>query len=94
MGHEGHLRKMLDEHRRDAAIAQQRHRPSQLRPPSTRQQDGIPVDIVTLGGNRTYKAYLESPGITEVQVGSYLLMDTFYKSFVPNFQLGLPVRPA
>jgi len=89
MGYEGHLQKVpdTDETRRlrsDVAALLNRTR-------LLLEQDGIPVDIVTLGGTGTYKAYVESPGITEVQVGSYLLMDTFYKPFAPDFQLGLTV---
>jgi D-serine deaminase-like pyridoxal phosphate-dependent protein len=89
MGYEGHLQKLpdTDETRRlRSSVAALLN--------STRlllEQDGIPVDIVTLGGTGTYKAYVESPGITEVQVGSYVLMDTFYKPFAPDFQLGLTV---
>ena len=89
MGYEGHLQKMpdTDETRRlrsDVAALLNRTR-------LLLEDDRIPVDIVTLGGTGTYKAYVESPGITEVQVGSYLLMDTFYKPFAPDFQLGLTV---
>jgi D-serine deaminase-like pyridoxal phosphate-dependent protein len=89
MGYEGHLQKMpdTDETRRfrsDVAALLNRTR-------LLLEDIGIPVDIVTLGGTGTYKAYVESPGITEVQVGSYLLMDTFYKPFAPDFQLGLTV---
>lgn len=89
MGYEGHLQKMpdTDETRRlrgDVAALLNRTR-------LLLEQDGIPVDIVTLGGTGTYKVYTEFPGITEVQVGSYLLMDTFYKPFAPDFQLGLTV---
>ena len=89
MGYEGHLQKLpdTDETRRlRSGVAEFLN--------STRlllEQEGITVDIVTLGGTGTYKAYVESPGITEVQVGSYLLMDTFYKPFAPDFQLGLTV---
>ena len=87
MGYEGHLQKLADtdETRRS------RHDVAELLN-HTRQlleADGIPVDIVTLGGTGTYKAYAACPGITEVQVGSYLLMDTFYQPYAPDFQLGL-----
>ncbi len=89
MGYEGHLQKMPDTNetrrfRSDVAALLNRTR-------LLLEDDGIPVDIVTLGGTGTYKAYVESPGLTEIQVGSYLLMDTFYKPFAPDFQLGLTV---
>jgi D-serine deaminase-like pyridoxal phosphate-dependent protein len=89
MGYEGHLQKLppTEQTRRlrtDVAdlLAQTRHR---------LEQDGFLVDIVTLGGTGTYEAYVECPAITEVQVGSYLLMDTFYQSYAPDFRLALTV---
>jgi D-serine deaminase-like pyridoxal phosphate-dependent protein len=89
MGYEGHLQKLppTEQTRRlrnevAELLSHARH---------LLEEDGIQVDIVTLGGTGTYKAYAECPGITEVQVGSYLLMDTFYAPFAPDFQLGLTV---
>jgi D-serine deaminase-like pyridoxal phosphate-dependent protein len=89
MGYEGHLQKLpdTDETRRlRSGVAELLNATRTLL-----EQDGIPVDIVTLGGTGTYKAYLEFPAITEIQVGSYLLMDTLYKPFAPDFELGLTV---
>ena len=89
MGYEGHLQKLPET---DETLRLRRGVAGLLN--DTRlllERDGIPVDIVTLGGTGTYKAYIASPGITEVQVGSYVLMDTFYKPFAPDFQLGLTV---
>lgn len=45
---------------------------------------GIPVSIVSTGGTGTYSISGECPGITDVQAGSYLLMDTRYMN------LGVP----
>ena len=39
---------------------------------------GISSDIVSTGGTCTYSVCGQYPGITEVQAGSYLLMDTQY----------------
>src|SRR5580704_4783875 len=39
---------------------------------------GIPVEIATAGGTSTYSMYGGHPGITDLQCGSYLLMDSDY----------------
>lgn len=49
---------------------------------------GIPVSIVSTGGTGTYSISGECTGITDVQAGSYLLMDTRYMN------LGAPFRRA
>lgn len=43
------------------------------------EEAGLPVKIVSAGGTLTYKVAAETPGITEVQAGTYLLMDTAFK---------------
>jgi D-serine deaminase-like pyridoxal phosphate-dependent protein len=40
---------------------------------------GIPVDIVSGGGSCTYKAASSVSGITELQVGTYIFMDTTFR---------------
>jgi D-serine deaminase-like pyridoxal phosphate-dependent protein len=52
---------------------------------------GIPVHIVSAGGTGTYKITGTYPGVTEVQPGSYVLMDTAYKTIVPEFKYALTV---
>jgi D-serine deaminase-like pyridoxal phosphate-dependent protein len=39
---------------------------------------GLPCDIVSAGGTGTYDITGRIPGITEIQAGSYVLMDTAY----------------
>ncbi len=89
MGYEGHLQKLPDteESRRLRSAAAE----TLVESRRLFEQNGIPVDIVTTGGTGTYKIHTGIPGITEVQVGSYMLMETIYKPFVPEFQLGLSV---
>lgn len=41
--------------------------------------NGIPVEIVSGSGSATYKAACAVKGITELQVGSYIFMDTTYR---------------
>lgn len=52
------------------------------------REAGIPVEIVSAGGTGTYDLTGDYPGITEVEAGSYLFMDTRYQ------YLELPFRPS
>jgi D-serine deaminase-like pyridoxal phosphate-dependent protein len=52
---------------------------------------GIPVEIVTCGGTGDFAVAGSYPGITEIQAGSYLLMDTWYAPFAPEFEVTLTV---
>jgi D-serine deaminase-like pyridoxal phosphate-dependent protein len=51
-------------------------------------QAGIAVEIVSAGGTGTYDMTGRHPGVTEVEAGSYILMDTKYQ------EIGLPFRSA
>ena len=51
-------------------------------------QAGIPIHILSAGGTGTYNIAGDFPGITEVQAGSYLFMDSRY------LELGLGFKPA
>ena len=46
---------------------------------------GIPVEIVSTGETWSYDVAGEIPGVTEIQGGSYLVMETGY-SYMPDFQ--------
>ncbi len=52
---------------------------------------GIQVEIVSCGGTGDYTIAAEHPTVTEIQAGSYLLMDTWYAPFAPEFQPSLTV---
>jgi D-serine deaminase-like pyridoxal phosphate-dependent protein len=52
---------------------------------------GMPVEIVSCSGTGDYTLATQYPAVTEVQAGSYLLMDTWYAPFAPQFQLSLSV---
>lgn len=54
-------------------------------------QAGIPVDIVSAGGTGTYNIAGDFPGITEVQAGSYLFMDSRYLELDLGFKSALTV---
>src|SRR5262249_16815340 len=53
--------------------------------------NGIGVEIVTAGGTSTYSMYGGYPGVTDIQCGSYLLMDTDYLSWLTDFEPALSV---
>jgi D-serine deaminase-like pyridoxal phosphate-dependent protein len=52
---------------------------------------GLPVEIVSAGGTGTYSISGRVPGVTEIQGGSYLLMDTDYQTVCTDFGLALSV---
>ena len=52
---------------------------------------GLAVDIVSAGGTGTYSISGRVPGITEIQSGSYLVMDTDYHTVRPEFAPALSV---
>ena len=55
------------------------------------EREGIPVEIVTCGGTSDFSIAATFPAITEVQAGSYLLMDTWYEQFASEFKPTLTV---
>jgi len=55
-------------------------------------QAGIPVEILSGGGTSSYSISNRYPGLTEVQAGSYLVMDTDYRyCCCTDFNLALSV---
>jgi len=52
---------------------------------------GLPVEIVSAGGTGTYSISGRFPGVTEIQAGSYVLMDTDYRTVCTDFDLALSV---
>jgi D-serine deaminase-like pyridoxal phosphate-dependent protein len=52
---------------------------------------GLPVEIVSASGTGTYSISGRYPGVTEIQAGSYVVMDTDYHSVCQDFDLGLSV---
>ena len=55
------------------------------------ESSGIPVSIVSTGGTGTYSISGDCSGITDVQVGTYLLMDTRYMGLGAPFGRALTV---
>jgi D-serine deaminase-like pyridoxal phosphate-dependent protein len=55
------------------------------------EESGITVGIVTAGGTGSYAIAGQYPGITEVQAGSYIVMDADYHKICPDFDPVLTV---
>ena len=55
------------------------------------ERHGFPVEIVTAGGSNTFNLTGLYPGITDIQVGSYVTMDTYNKFYGLNFEQAVTV---
>jgi D-serine deaminase-like pyridoxal phosphate-dependent protein len=53
------------------------------------RKEGIPVEIVSAGGTGTYDMTGEISGITELEAGSYVFMDTRYNQLGLDFKQSL-----
>jgi D-serine deaminase-like pyridoxal phosphate-dependent protein len=86
MGYEGHVQPVRD---RDARRAQAVAAMQQLVTTAEAiRQVGLLCDVVSGGGSGTYDISGRVPGVTEIQAGSYVLMDTDYA------EVGLPFEQA
>src|SRR6185437_7763713 len=55
------------------------------------EQAGIPVEVVTGAGTGTWEFVSSFPGVTEIQPGSFLLMDCAYHAVRPEFGCALSI---
>jgi D-serine deaminase-like pyridoxal phosphate-dependent protein len=89
MGYEGHVAHQQPGPEKEKAVA------AAMRPlmetKAWVEREGIQVEIVSVGGTGTYSLSGCHPGVTEVQAGSYLLMDTNYRECCTDFDLALTV---
>lgn len=53
------------------------------------EDSGLNVDVVSCGGTMSYNIAGEFPGVTEVQAGSYVFMDTTYLQHGIDFEISL-----
>lgn len=53
----------------------------------TLEAGGVPVEVVTGGGTGTWEFVAACPGVTEIQPGSFVLMDAFYHTVRPEFRI-------
>ena len=86
MGYEGHLQPIADraERERKASAAMI----ELVATARLLKESGLPCEVVSGGGTGTYDISGRVPGVTEIQAGSYALMDTDYA------RLGLPFEHA
>jgi len=87
MGYAGHVSHQPPGPAKEEAVA------ATLRPlmetKACLEREGVPVEIVSAGATGTYSSIGCYPGVTEVQAGSYLLMDTNYRQTCTDFDLAL-----
>jgi D-serine deaminase-like pyridoxal phosphate-dependent protein len=89
MGYEGHCASEPDDELR---AAEARAAMGRLTRVADRcRAEGLPVDIVSAGATGTYPVTGAYPGVTEVQAGTYILMDTFHAELAPEFSFALTV---
>jgi D-serine deaminase-like pyridoxal phosphate-dependent protein len=88
-GYDGHLQMLPD-----AAERRAKCRAGLEKLIATRrliESAGVPVEVVTGGGTGTWEYVAEYPGVTEIQPGSFLLMDAAYHAVRPEFGCSLSV---
>ena len=89
MGYEGHVVAIEDREKREAGARQALDRLLSTIP--LIRDAGLPCDIVSAGGTGTYDITGRMEGVTEIQAGSYALMDTAYAKPDLPFELALSV---
>jgi D-serine deaminase-like pyridoxal phosphate-dependent protein len=89
MGYDGHFQAMAPNPVRDEMARQ--GSASLVDSAALIEAAGIPVSIVSTGGTGTYSVSGDLPGVTEIQAGAYLLMDTMYVDRGSPFRRSLTV---
>jgi D-serine deaminase-like pyridoxal phosphate-dependent protein len=89
MGYDGHLQGVRPSPERDEQVRQGSR--ALVESASLFESAGIPVANISTGGTGTYSVSGDYPGITEIQAGSYLLMDNIYLARGASFQRSLTV---
>jgi D-serine deaminase-like pyridoxal phosphate-dependent protein len=89
MGYEGHVVGIADRDEREAKAGKAMDR--LLSTARMVREAGLPCGIVSAGGTGTYDITGAMEGITEIQAGSYVLMDTAYAQLDIPFEYALCV---
>ena len=89
MGYEGHVVAIEARAEREARTTEAVER--LLETARLVYADGLPCEIVSAGGTGTYDITGRLDGITEIQAGSYVLMDTAYAKLDIPFELAFSV---
>lgn len=89
MGYEGHLVFLPDAEER----AHEVRKSMALLTETARllQEHNLPLGVVSAGGTGTYETTGAYPGITEIQAGSYIFMDSSYLNIRPEFEPSLTI---
>jgi D-serine deaminase-like pyridoxal phosphate-dependent protein len=89
MGYEGSLRKFITPDSRINAI---KHALEPLVETKHQiEQSGLPVEDVSSGGTFSYDLTSHIHGVTEIEAGSYLFMDTTYRKYGIDFECALTI---
>src|SRR5580692_11077601 len=56
------------------------------------EANGIPCPIRSAGGIATWRWTAGYPGLTEIQAGTYVVMDNFHGKMVPHFEHSLTIQ--
>jgi D-serine deaminase-like pyridoxal phosphate-dependent protein len=89
MGYEGHLQPLVPGAEKERLVRAAMEALANTR--KLVESSGIQVEIVSCGGTGDYSIAGDYAGVTENQGGSYLLMDTWYAPFAPDFRVALSV---
>ena len=84
-GYDGHLQTLVDPVERERRCQQAMQLLVGTR--CLLEAAGVPVSVVTGGGTGTWEYVATTPGITEIQPGSFVLMDAFYHTARPEFRI-------
>jgi len=87
MGYEGALRKFTDHESRKYAV--ERALGFLVGIKDQVEDSGINVNVVSAGGTMSYNLASQVPGITEIQAGGYVFMDTGYRKAGIDFDFAL-----
>lgn len=89
MGYDGHMQATLRGPERDEVVRQGSK--TLVKAAEMLKSEGMPVEVVSTGGTGTFSVSGDYPGITDIQAGSYLLMDTIYLNRGAPFTRSLTV---
>jgi D-serine deaminase-like pyridoxal phosphate-dependent protein len=84
MGYEGHLQPLRDRAERETRTRAAMH--ELVTTARLIRAEGIPCEIISSGGTGTYDISGRVEGVTEIQAGSYALMDTDYSTVGVPFE--------
>ncbi len=88
-GYDGHLQLLADPVEKKAKCLQGMEQLVGTR--RLIEQAGIPVAVVTGAGTGTWEFVAGFPGVTEIQPGSFVLMDVIYNKVRPEFNCALSI---